>query len=196
MESEEIEHLNNFLETVIEDIDALDEKREAVLRLNRRLNRMSGKGIALLVRGNNPKELLKETEEVMTEIAKKMQDLEAMTGWSPLVSGVEEYCEFRILHGILQDGTVPLAGMLKAPSWIWVVSLGDVIGELRRFVLGKLLEGEIEEAEKKLGVMDTLYTLIAGLEFPKAVTGSLRNKVDVARTLLERTQSDLLRAKD
>lgn len=196
MESEEIKHLNHYLETVIEDIDTLDEKREAVLRLNRKLNRMSGKGIALLVRGKIPTELLKVADEVMNEIAGKMQYLEALTGWSPLVSGVEEYCEFRILHGILQDGTIPLAGVLKAPSWIWVVSLGDVIGELRRFVLGKLLEGEIEEAEKKLRVMDTLYTLIAGLEFPKAVTGSLRNKVDVARVLLERTQSDLLHAKN
>ncbi len=187
--------IGEYLDRVIEEIDDLDRMREETLRLNRKLNRRSGRGIALLVRGQDDTEIFEETHELMGQIGERMTSLERLTGWSPLVSGVEEYCEYRILRAVLTGTEVPLAEELLAPKWIWVVALGDVVGELRRFVLTKLLDGEREVAARYLGWMEVIYTMIAGLEFPKAITGSLRNKVDVARAILERTQSDLLNSR-
>ncbi len=187
--------IGEYLDRVIEEIDDLDRMREETLRLNRKLNRRSGRGIALLVRGQDDTEIFEETHELMGQIGERMTSLERLTGWSPLVSGVEEYCEYRILRAVLTGTEVPLAEELLVPKWIWVVALGDVVGELRRFVLTKLLDGEREVAARYLGWMEVIYTMIAGLEFPKAITGSLRNKVDVARAILERTQSDLLNSR-
>ena len=48
-----------------------------------------------------------------------------------------------------------------------------------------------QEAERLLGCMDEVYTLLVTLDYPDAVTGGLRRQTDLLRGVLERTRGDL-----
>jgi translin len=39
--------------------------------------------------------------------------------------------------------------------------------------------------------MEEIHALLADLDFPDAITGNLRRSTDVARSIMERTRSDL-----
>jgi translin len=39
--------------------------------------------------------------------------------------------------------------------------------------------------------MEEIHALLADLDFPDAITGNLRRSTDVARSIIERTRSDL-----
>jgi translin len=47
------------------------------------------------------------------------------------------------------------------------------------------------EAERLLGLMDDIYSLLVTLDYPDALTGGLRRTTDMVRGVLERTRGDL-----
>ena len=69
--------------------------------------------------------------------------------------------------------------------------LGDVAGELRRYILDALRRGDFSRSEELLGVMDEIYTVLVSMDFPDAVTRGLRRSADMVRGTLERTRGDL-----
>jgi translin len=51
--------------------------------------------------------------------------------------------------------------------------------------------GNLAEAERLLGMMDAVYDVVNTFDFPNAITGGLRHRVDQLRGVLERTRGDL-----
>jgi translin len=72
-----------------------------------------------------------------------------------------------------------------------LLGVADLIGELRRYILEKLVEGEIDEARKYYETMKELYATFMQVECGKNLVSDFRRKKDVARILVERTLSDL-----
>ncbi len=77
-----------------------------------------------------------------------------------------------------------------------VTGLADAIGELRRYTLSKLVEGNFSEAERLMRLMEEMYSkLIPLTALPDKLVPGLRHKLDVARAAIERTKSDYIAAK-
>jgi translin len=72
--------------------------------------------------------------------------------------------------------------------------MAETVGELRRYALDALRRDEVEVAERMLARMSTIYELLITVDFPDAVTGSLRHATDAARAILERTRGDVTMA--
>ena len=72
--------------------------------------------------------------------------------------------------------------------------LCEAASELRRRSLDLLRRGRTQEAESLLDKMDTVYDLLVTFDFPDAITGGLRRRVDQLRGVLERTRGDLTQA--
>jgi translin len=72
--------------------------------------------------------------------------------------------------------------------------LGDAIGELRREVLECIRRGEVEHAEELYSVMEVAYVGLSTFDYPDALTNNLRRRIDVARSLVERTHGDVVTA--
>ena len=73
------------------------------------------------------------------------------------------------------------------------------MGELRRYLLDSMRQGDISRGEELLLVMDDIYSVLVTMDFPDAITGGLRRTTDMVRGVLERTRSDLtliMRQKD
>jgi translin len=69
--------------------------------------------------------------------------------------------------------------------------LGEAAGEVRRYLLDGMRQGDLSRGEELLGAMDDIYSVLVTIDFPDAVTGGLRRTTDMVRGVLERTRSDL-----
>jgi translin len=76
----------------------------------------------------------------------------------------------------------------------WLNGIAEAIGELRRWVLDRLRNGEHERCEDVLAAMDEIFAVLVTIDFPDAMTGGLRRTTDQARGILERTRGDLTMA--
>ena len=62
---------------------------------------------------------------------------------------------------------------------------------MRRRCLDEMRRGQTVEAERLLKAMDEIYDILVTFDFPDAITGGLRRRVDQLRGVLERTRGDL-----
>lgn len=108
-----------------------------------------------------------------------------------LNDAAKEYAEARLFYALSEGESLPTAadlGMRMAP---YLNGLGEAVGELRRRLLDKLRSGDLEDAERILGQMDDVVDLLASIDYPDGMTGSLRRTTDVSRSLVERSRADL-----
>jgi translin len=69
--------------------------------------------------------------------------------------------------------------------------LAEVVGELRRRTMDILRHGYSSEAERLMGVMDDIYSILVTMDYPDAITNGLRRQTDLARGIVEKTRGDI-----
>ncbi|OGO08649.1 MAG: hypothetical protein A3K46_07135 [Chloroflexi bacterium RBG_13_60_9] len=104
---------------------------------------------------------------------------------------LKELAEASIVFALIGDLPLPDAGELGVEAAAYLNGLGEAAGELRRWSLDLLRRGKTAEAERVLGMMDDIYSLLVTLDFPDALTGGLRRTTDMVRGVTERTRGDL-----
>lgn len=72
--------------------------------------------------------------------------------------------------------------------------LGDVVGELRRHILDLIRKESFEKAEAFLDIMENIHAVLIDFDYPDAITGGLRRKTDISRSLIEKTRGDVVNA--
>ena len=186
-------------EVIIQIREVLDEKdalREEALKITRDIVRLSGDAIKALHRGdfalaeerlNKAQELVKHLKEML----KNHQDL-YFTGY--VQNAHQEFVEAMLFYRYLKDKEFPSPGELEIPEADYALGIGDFIGELRRYFLILLMNGNIAKAEEVYHFMESIYEELMTLEYPKGLV-NIRQKQDQARYILERTLEDLTRAK-
>ncbi len=183
-----------IVDNVISSLENYDQKREETIRLVRKLNRASGRGISKIVREEEYEGYLTESRAIISELLPLINEISPITSWGITTSGTEEYVEFELLHAIISKNELPGPEALQIPPWIWISGLGDVIGELRRYMLAMLIKNDMTTSKEILTLIQDLYDTIVGLEFSKSMVPNLRRKIDVARGLVDRCESDYANA--
>jgi translin len=69
--------------------------------------------------------------------------------------------------------------------------LAEAASELRRHLLDRLREGELERSEALLAAMEDVYDALVVVDYPDALTSGLRRTLDALRAVLERTRGDV-----
>jgi translin len=104
----------------------------------------------------------------------------------------KEYAEASITLAMISGtGSFPSPTDLDVDLPAYLNGLGEVVGELRRYLLDVLRGGDVERCEECLAVMDEVYGILVTFDFPDAMTGGLRRTTDNVRGILERTRGDL-----
>ena len=178
---------------ILGQLDELDKKREIIFQEARKLNRLSGRGIALILQNEDYKGLIDEGNKILKTIYQLMDDLSHILSWNSINSEIEEFSEFIVLANIIESGELSTDHGLIPPS-IWLSSLGDVVGELRRIVLRSIIEEKMDEAIKYYEMMNTLSFILRGLVYSKTLIPNLRRKIDMVRAVTEKTDSDITNA--
>lgn len=108
-----------------------------------------------------------------------------------VADAAKEYAEAELTAALFSEGELPTSTELDIDPVPYLHGLGEAVGELRRRMLDLLRAGEVEEAEGCLEAMDRIVDLLADLDYPDGMTNGLRRTTDVARSLVERSRSDL-----
>ncbi len=103
----------------------------------------------------------------------------------------KEYAEARATRALVTGAELPAPSDLGVGDAPYLNGLAEAIGELRRHVLDLLRAGEAARAARSFQAMEEIHALLADIDYPDAITGGLRRSTDVARSIIERTRSDL-----
>ncbi len=184
-----------FIEMLLNEKDAV---REEVIKLSREITRLAGSIVHLVHRGewSQAGELLVKARELVRELNKLVEKHPDLKYSGLVYNCLGEYVEAYMFYSIITQHSTPSISELEVTIVPYLQGLGDLIGEIRRYVIKLLDELKIEEAEEYLEVMEYIYSELRKLDYPDALTPGLRHKVDVASRLIEDTRVLLLNTKN
>ncbi len=182
--------LEPIVEEIRERLEELEAERELSLTLSRGLIRQTKRVIHALHRGEPHAGLLQETEAEMLKMGEILAASPRLWHSGAVRDAMAELAEAAILAAVVEDRELPSPEDLGIHAGPWVLGMADAIGELRRRTLELLRKGDSAEAEKTLDVMEEMASALMSFDVPDALL-PIRRKQDIARSLLERTRSDI-----
>jgi len=178
------------------DLDEKNAARELALKNCRIIIRTSANAIRALHRDERDRaeELLAEARALIAEAEAPLADHQDIYHAGFFYDAVKEYAEGVLTAALLAGERLPLPSEVGVHSVPYLKGLGEAVGEQRRRMLDFLRAGRIEEAEATFVAMDAVLDLLTSLDYPDGMTAGLRRTTDVARSLIERSRSDLTTA--
>jgi translin len=176
--------------------EVLDDKyraREKALANCRRIIRLSANSIRATHRGETERaaELVAEAGSLLAESEEALADHHDILHAGFVHDAAKEYTEARLTAALAAGDRLPLPAELGVRAAAYLNGLGEAVGEMRRRMLDLLRGADLDAAEQTLEAMDRILELLADLDYPDGMTGGLRRTTDVARSLIERSRSDL-----
>lgn len=185
--------LKEILEKIQEELSARETVREEVHRDMRKATRLSKQAIQVThqERFDDAKAMLKEAKSLFVKLQETVKDYPYLLYSGSVEAAFEEHAEAHILLILIQENRFASPKEIDVPLTPYVLSLGDVVGELRRRALDLIRRGNVEEAEKILERMEHIYFELIALDEAYIIVKGLRRKGDVARRLIEITRGDI-----
>ena len=174
-------------------LDAKHRAREVGIRNARQAVRCSANAIRAAHRTELERagELLAEARELLEVAASVLAAHPDVLYAGFLQDAQKEYAEALATRALVAGDRLPPPEDVGVGDAPYLNGLAETIGELRRHLLDVLRAGDVPRATALFGAMEEIHALLADLDYPDAITGNLRRSTDVARSIIERTRSDL-----
>jgi translin len=104
---------------------------------------------------------------------------------------LKEFVEANVTCALILNQPLQTPEELYVEEATFLNGLAEVVGELRRRIMDILRSGYSEEAERLLGYMDEIYSVLVTMDYPDAITNGLRRQTDLARGIIEKTRGDV-----
>jgi translin len=186
-------HLDAVIASIDATLGAANQAREAALPACRRAIRAAGSSIRA-VHGLDPSRaarLATECEAAIREAQDVLSPFPALAQAGYLHDAEKEFVEARAVAALVSGEQVPGPDQLRVSPTAWMRGLAEGASELRRHLLDRLREGEVDRGEALLGRMDEVYAALVLIDYPDAVTNGLRRTLDALRAVLERSRGDV-----
>jgi len=191
------EHNVNHLETTAKriqaDLEARNDARDQALRSSRELTRLCATAIRASHRDEwgTARELLTQAEAIAYGIKETLAPFPDLLFAGYTQDALKELVEAHITLALASGAAIPEPEPLGVGCATYLNGLCEAASEMRRRCLDELRRGNTVEAERLLTAMDEIYDVLVTFDFPDAITGGLRHRVDQLRGVLERTRGDL-----
>ncbi len=188
------------LQTIVNDInqafDAKSTVRDRTLRRSRELIRYCANSIRATHRADDTEAqtLLQTAREAAAEMVAEAREYPDLYYAGYTQDALKELAEAHITRALILEEILPTPDTLNVENAAYLNGLAEAAGELRRFALDALRRGNVPLAERILGQMDDIYSVLVTVDFPSAITGGLRRTTDMVRGVLERTRGDVTTA--
>lgn len=188
-----MDNLESISNSVREELEAKNAARDGALAQSRELIRYCANAIKAIHRENW--EQAEEGLQTVREAARSLVD--GVAGYPDLYhsgytqDALKEYVEAFATYAMVRGHDLPTPEELDVPGSTYLNGLSEAATELRRTILDIIREDHNEEAAALLDRMDGIYNTLMTFDFPDAITYGLRRRVDVLRSVLERTRGDL-----
>lgn len=185
--------LKDIIKQAVTELEKRERKREEILGKARKARMLSKQSI-MLIHNSSFKEAeakRREAKILLIKAEEYAREQDDLGNFNEIIAAWEEYAEASIFHEIKMTGVFPTPDIVGGALDAYVLSLGDVIGELRREALDFLRVGDFNAAEAELKRMEQIYLCLVSVEEASILLKGLRRKLDVARGLIERTRGEL-----
>lgn len=185
--------LETIAERIRQNFDIRTAKRDDALKLARQLTRACSLAIRAVHRDDQ--EAMEATLAEAQNLADKLRDDLKMypdlffAGYTQ--DSLKEFVEANVTCALIQNQPLQTPEELGVQEATYLNGLAEVVGELRRRTLDILRSGYSEEAERLLGYMDEIYSVLVTMDYPDAITNGLRRQTDLARGIIEKTRGDV-----
>jgi translin len=188
-----VNNLDAMAEQIRKELSAKDEAREKMLPLCREVIRYSGNAIRAVHRHefDEAVRLLQSAHNQLAEAEKAVEEHSELANTGAIRDAQKELAEGSITLALVTDKPLPKPNTLGVDVAAYLNGLGEAVGELRRYLLDSMRQGDLSRGEELLSVMDDIYSMLVTMDLPDALTGGLRRTTDMVRGVLEKTRSDL-----
>jgi translin len=187
------DNLESIANRIRQTLSSRDAARERVIPLCRETIRHSGNAIRAIHRQefDQARELLKSARSYLSEVEPGISGAGEL-GYAGLVRDAQkEFAEASITLALVRGKPLPDPDELGVDAVAYLNGMGEAVGELRRYLLDSMRQGNLSRGEELLAAMDDIYNVLVTMDFPDAITGGLRRTTDMVRGVLEKTRSDL-----
>ncbi len=187
------ENLNSIADKIRADLLAKDSAREKALPLCRDVIRYSGRSIRALHRQefDKARDMLGSAGKLVGDAKQHLAEYCELQHSRFILDAQKEFAEASITLTLITKQKLPDPDELGVDYAAYLNGLGEAIGEVRRYILDSLRKGDLSRGDELLQAMDDIYDVLVTMDFPDAITASLRHTTDMMRAVLERTRSDL-----
>lgn len=173
----------------IAQLESIERDREAAMACSRRVIRLSKKVIHAIHDGDSPEGPLNEMRLELDAMKSHCSTPEVLMS-GPVVDAMGEYAEAEIMSAISSGSDIPDHMKLGIGASPWILGFCDCAGELRRIVMARLAEGDLNGAKEIFSIMEEIHEEIQMLDIPDAIA-PIRRKQDIARGLMDKTRSEI-----
>jgi translin len=138
--------------------------------------------------------LIAEAKTAAETLVEGVQDYPELYHAGYTQDAMKEFVEANLVYAFMRDRPLPRPEALATEYNTWLNGLAEAATELRRRILDIIRHGHNQEVERLLDVMDEAYSILVTFDFSDSITGGLRRRTDIVRTVLERTRGDVTRS--
>jgi len=172
---------------------AEDEAREKALRSCRQVIRYSADAIRAVHRREHDRarQLLDSARELLRELNHDLAEHGRLLHSGFIHDAQKEFAEGYMTLALIVGEDLPKPGALGISYAAYLDGLGESVGELRRYILDSLRQGDFSRCEELLAIMDEIHGILMTMDFPELLAHGLRRTTDSIRGIIERTRGDL-----
>lgn len=187
------EELVALCEPLRAELEAAHQARERGLAACRRTIRACGNAIRAVHRrdADLAARLTVEARDALREAQLALDPHPRVAHAGFLHDAEKEFAEALLTAALVAGGELPGPEEAGVGVPAWLCGLCEAASELRRHLLDRIREGDLERGEELLGAMEDVYDLLVTIDYPDALTGGLRRATDALRAVLERSRSDV-----
>jgi len=188
-----MDNISEIAASVREAFDHQTEIRDKMLIQARSLTRHAAHAIRAIHRNEYDlaNEHLKDASTLVSNLKNALTEYPQLFYAGYTQDALKEFAEANITLALIQNQPLPTPEVLGLENATYLNGLAETTGELRRRCLDILRKGYSDEAERLLGCMDEIYSLLVTIDYADAITNGLRRQTDLVRGILERTRGDL-----
>ena len=185
--------LESIADGIRRNFDVRTSRRDEALKQARQLTRACSLAIRAVHRDD--KEAMETNLAEAQSLADKLRD--ELKQYPDLFyagytqDSLKEFVEANVTCALIQNQPLQTPEELGVEDATYLNGLAEVVGELRRRTLDILRSGYSQEAERLLGHMDEIYSVLVTMDYPDAITNGLRRQTDLARGIIEKTRGDV-----
>jgi translin len=188
-----MQKLETIAERIRQNFDVRTSKRDEALKQARQLTRACSLAIRAVHRDD--KEIMEmhlaEAQTLADVLRDELKDHPELFFAGYTQDSLKEFVEANVTCALIQNQPLQTPEELGVEDATYLNGLAEVVGELRRRTLDILRSGYSEEAERLLGHMDEIYSVLVTMDYPDAITNGLRRQTDLARGIIEKTRGDV-----
>ena len=188
-----MQKLEKIAEQIRQNFDSLTAARDQALTHARALTRACALSIRAVHRDETDlmNAHLEEARRLAVALRTGLVGFPALYFAGYTQDSLKEFAEASITCALIRHEPLPTPEELDLPPHTYLNGLAESVGEMRRRCLDMLRQDNSAEAERLLGHMDDIYSILVTMDYPDAITNGLRRQTDIIRAIIERTRGDV-----